>query len=112
MDNQTESEKKKRPVLDHVALTGESIKKIENWLAQVETKKKGVKISRKDFLNWLVEKIPENLSGGDVSALIAKFYDEERFLRQLLREVKRAKENGDSEPALDLYIKPKKTNPK
>ncbi len=107
-----ETQKKKRPVLDHVALTYASVEKIKKWLDQVSAKKKGVKISRKDFVNWLIEKSNENLSTGDINALIGKFYDEESFLRQLLRDVRQAKEDGQDKPSLEFDIKLKKTEPK
>lgn len=95
--------------LEHVALSMSSSQKVDAWLEQVSTKRKGVKISRKDFVNWLIEKSPDNLSGGDLSALIERFYDEAAFLRQLLRDVKQAKANGKTESGFELVLKTKKT---
>lgn len=112
MEDQTDLETKKRPVFEHVALDNASVEKIKNWIDQVNAKKKGVKISRKDFISWLVEKFSENLSNSDVNSLIDRFYDEERFLRQLLREVKRARENGQAEPTLEVIVKAKRNENK
>ncbi len=97
-----------RKKAEHVALSEISIRKINTWLDQVSTKKKGVKITRKDFVNWLIEKSPDNLSGGDLSALTDRFYDEAKFLRHLLREVKQAKSNGKSDTGFELVVKTKK----
>lgn len=97
--------KKKRQ--DHVALTEESIKKVNGWFDYIGSKKRGVKISRKDFINWLIARLPETPSSGDVGALVERFYDEEAFLRQLLREVKRTKQAG-RESTLELVVRPKK----
>lgn len=97
---------------EHIALSENASDKITNWIEQVSVKKKGVRISRKDFVNWLVEKSQENLSNGDLNSLIDRFYDEASFLRQLLREVKTAKKNGQVEPALEFVIRSKKTDQK
>lgn len=101
-----------RPKLEHVALSVSSVLKINAWLEQVSAKKKGVKISRKDFINWLIEKSPDNLSGGDLSALIDRFYDEAKFLRHLLREVNQAKADGKTETGFELVVKTKKLESK
>ena len=97
---------------DNVALYEQSVQKINTWIEQVKTKKKGVKISKKDLVNWLIEKTPDVLSNADMNAVIDKFYDEEIFLRQLLREVKKAKLDGNTEPALEFVVKAKKVDQK
>ena len=106
------NEKKTSKRYEHIALSESASKKISNWIEQIGIKKKGVRITRKDFLNWLVEKSPENLSNGDLNSLIDRFYDEASFLRQLLREVKNAKKNGQTEPALELIVRAKRSDQK
>ncbi|PWU15003.1 MAG: hypothetical protein C5B49_12375 [Bdellovibrio sp.] len=110
--NEDQSEKKVRPRVEHVALEEESSQKINAWLEQVNAKKKGVKISRKDFVNWLIQKSPDNLSNGDLSALIEQFYNETWFLRQLLRDSNAAKAEGRSDLGFELVIRPKKPDVK
>lgn len=97
---------------DNVALYEQSVQKINIWIEQIQTKKKGVKISKKDFVNWLIGKTPDSLSNTDMNTIIDKFYDEEIFLRQLLREVKKAKLDGHTEPALEFVVKIKKIDQK
>lgn len=97
---------------EHIALSELASEKITNWIEQAANKKKGVRITRKDLVNWLIEKSPENLGGADLSSLIDRFYDEASFLRQLLREVKTAKKNGQTEPALEFIVRAKKQEQK
>jgi hypothetical protein len=97
---------------EHIALSLLASEKITNWIEQAANKKKGVRITRKDFVNWLIEKSPENLGGADLNSLIDRFYDEASFLRQLLREVKTAKKNGQTEPALEFIVRAKKPEQK
>lgn len=110
--SENEKPENSRPKLEHVALSAASIRKINAWLEQASLKKKGVKISRKDFINWLIEKSPDNLSGGDLSALIDRFYDEAKFLRHLLREVNQAKADGKTDTGFELVVKTKKLESK
>jgi hypothetical protein len=97
---------------EHIALSELASEKITNWIEQAGNKKKGVRITRKDFVNWLIEKSPENLGGADLNSLIDRFYDEASFLRQLLREVKTAKKNGQTEPSLEFIVRAKKSEQK
>lgn len=101
-----------RQRFEHIALSETSTMKINSWFEQINTKKKGVKISRKDFMNWLIEKSPDTLSAGDLSALIERFYDEAAFLRQLLKEVKTAKAQGKSTTGFEFVVKTKKVEGK
>lgn len=102
------NEPKSKKQVEHIALSENSSKKITNWIEQVQAKRKGVRITRKDFLNWRLEEDPDVLSSKDVNALIERFYDEESFLRQLLRDVKKAKKSGQLEPTLELVVRSKK----
>lgn len=106
----SENEKAKisRSKFEHVALSSTSVKKINTWLEQACSKKKGCRISRKDFVNWLIEKSPANLSSSDLSVLTDRFYDEAKFLRHLLREVKQAKAEGKPDTGFELVVKAKK----
>ena len=98
----------KKPKLEHVALKPESSQKINAWIEQVSLKKKGVKISRKQFVNWLIEKMPENLSSSDLASLIDHFFDERKLLRLLLRESAKAKAEGREDAGFELVVKTKK----
>lgn len=90
MSDETSEPKPKKHV-EHIAISEASSQKITNWIEQVQARKKGVRITRKDFLNWRLEEYPDVLSSKDLNALIERFYDEESLLRQLLRDVKKAK---------------------
>ena len=47
-----------------------------------------------------------------MNALVEKFYDEENLLRQLLREVKKAKKEGQLESSLEFIVRTKKPEQK
>jgi hypothetical protein len=92
-----------------IVLSEGSIQKVDRWLEQVDGKR--VQLSRKEFLNWFIEKSPENLSNSDLNTIVERYYDEEKFLRQLLRETKQAKRDG--QPAqLEIVVRPRKSETK
>jgi hypothetical protein len=101
-----------RPRFEHIALSEASTLKINSWFEQINSKKKGVKISRKDFINWFIEKSPDALNSSDLSSVIDRFYDEAAFLRQLLRDVKLARSEGKNTTGFELVLKTKKTDGK
>jgi hypothetical protein len=102
------TEEKVKPKLEHIALVESSSQKLDRWTEQVNAKKK-IRIPRRDLLNWWLTRSPENLSNSDVNALIEEFYDEEAFLRQLLRDVKKAKKEGQIDSTIEVVVRPKKT---
>lgn len=105
----TEDKAKKK--FEHVALSEASTQKLDHWLEQVNAKKK-IRIPRKELLNWWIARSPDNLSNSELNALIEEFYDEEAFLRQLLRDVKKARKDGLTDPTLEVVVKPRKTDQK
>jgi hypothetical protein len=100
-----ENDNEVRPRSETVALTDSSSQKIDQWLGQIAAKR--VRLSRKEFLNWFIEKSSDNLSNADLNAIVDRYYDEEVFLRQLLREVKQAKKDGGPS-SLEVIVRQRK----
>ncbi len=98
-----------RVARETVVLNEESGKKIDRWLEQIATRR--VRLSKKEFLNWYIEKSAENLSNADLNAIVERYYDEEAFLRRLLKEVKQAKKDG-SPGNLEVVVRQKKVETK
>lgn len=93
-ENEQRLNQKQHERREHVALTPGSVQKVNRWLEQADGKR--VRLSRKDLLNWFIEKSPENLSNADLNSIVERYYDEEAFLRQLLRETRQAKKDGQA----------------
>lgn len=100
-----ENKSEVEPTSKSIVLSEIAIRKIDRWLEQIDGKR--VRLSRKEFLNWFIEKSPENLSNADLNSLVEKYYDEEKFLRQLLREMKQAKKDGQTSH-LEVVVRAKK----
>ena len=88
-----ESQKEKDVIyLDKVGLLQSSTEKINAWIYSVEEKKQGTKITKRALVNWVIEQLPELPSKSDLNLLVEKFYDEERHLKQRIRELRERKE--------------------
>ena len=83
----------KKPKIEQVALTEKAAKKIGGWLAQVP----GLDLSKREFVNWLIERQPDEISTADISDLVNVFYSKEKFFQQLVRKAKQAKSEGVEE---------------
>lgn len=108
-----EAKKKRIPKYDRVTLYEDAMKRVDGWIKQVQDSKAGVSLFRKDILNWHILNAPEQLDAGEIAALAAQFFDQERFLKQALKRVRDAKGRGET---LSLHalmsdeqsVKPKK----
>lgn len=95
---------------DRVILKPELLAKSDGWIEQVKAKRKGVRISRKDVVLWKLKQASADLSDVELEELTSAFYDEERFLLDLLKEVKAAKARGEKATLPDLDVKPSKAS--
>ena len=108
-ENEAKSTRKRTHYPDRVTLSVELLAKVDGWIAQTVVRKKGVRLNRKDIVLWKLEQATGDLSEAELQELAARFYDEERFLLDLLRDVKSAKARGEkvSLDALELQDVPK-----
>lgn len=91
-----DAKKKRIPKYDRVTLYEEAMKRVDSWIKQVEDTKVGVSLFRKDILNWHILNAPEKLDAGSIAALAGQFFDQERFLKQALKQVRDAKGRGET----------------
>src|SRR5436305_1280715 len=82
--------------LDRITLEAGSLEKLDGWIKQVCGRKKGVSLSRKEAVNWLISKSPGTLSVDDHAAITEEFFDELRFLQASLKELRQARAQGES----------------
>jgi hypothetical protein len=79
---------------DRFTIDPVNLEKIGSLLEQLKNKIQGCDANRKELLNWLIEKFPAELNAADLLELTTRFYDEEKFLRSALDEIKEAKSRG------------------
>ncbi|PIU00998.1 MAG: hypothetical protein COT74_00365 [Bdellovibrionales bacterium CG10_big_fil_rev_8_21_14_0_10_45_34] len=97
----------KKPSKKVVTLSDKASAKLDRWFEQINAKKK-VKLSRKEFVNWLIERAPDSLSSSDLSSIAEKYYDHVAHLNHLLREAKKAKLEGVGEVGVEVIVRAKR----
>jgi len=96
MTDETKAKSKQVRHFDRVTLDAEALSRIDGWIEQLTSHNKGVNLSRKDCLNWLVNHHSASLTQEEVAELGAKFFDEIRFLSQSLKEMRAARARGET----------------
>ncbi|MBS1983071.1 MAG: hypothetical protein JST16_02770 [Bdellovibrionales bacterium] len=91
-------------IRDRVALTNASVNKLNLWIEQLARSKRGVTINRKELVNWLLEGAPAQLANAQIDDIGSKFYDDLKFLNQVVHEMKEARARGER-VTLDQFLK-------
>lgn len=79
---------------DRFTIDPANLEKIGSLLEQLKSKVQGCDANRKELLNWMIERFPTELSDADLQELTTRFYDEEKFLKCAIDEIKEAKSRG------------------
>ena len=101
--------KTKNPSAERISMKPVHLRKLDGWVQQVSNKHRGVRLARNDVLAWLIEAQSEVLSPAQETTLARMFYDEERFLRETLEQLKKCKGQGID---FDWYSELMKRKPK
>lgn len=109
VDGKNTKAKIKSPSAERISMKPVHLRKLDGWVQQVSSKHRGVRIARNDVLAWLIEAQSDVLSSAQEAALARMFYDEERFLRETLEQLKKCKGQGVD---FDWYSELMKRKPK
>lgn len=90
-----EEKKVRNAYPDRFTVDPPGLEKIGRLLDQLRATVPACDATRKDILGWLIEKAPEELGAIELKELSDRFYDEERFLKLALEEVRSAKVRGE-----------------
>lgn len=90
-----ESKKPKLEKVDRIPLSQKSTEIVEATIEQMLKKHPGVKMNKKDFINWLIEDSFEKLTPQDEKRLFDRFYDEIKFIERSLRDLKKKRQSGE-----------------
>jgi hypothetical protein len=90
-----EEKKVRNAYPDRFTVDPPGLEKIGRLLGQLRAAVPACEATRKDILGWLIEKAPEELGAIELQELSDRYYDEERFLKLALEEVRAAKARGE-----------------
>jgi len=90
---------------DRVTLGPEALNRLDTWITQITTCHRGVRLTRNNLVEWLIVSRPMEMPRADETALAERFYDEERFLREVVREMRVRKSRGESVELSELLAR-------
>jgi len=90
---------------DRISLSSDSIKRIDGWLSQIAPRLKGVKLSRTDIVNWLVQVQADELSEQLQADIEKRYFDPVKALEWAAKMAKSAKGEGDDFDLRDFVEK-------
>lgn len=93
-------EQRKR--IERVVLSQVTVGRIDQWLADLEIYCRGIKLKRKDLVEWLVQTHSAGLSKTEMKAVKDRFFDEVAQAKWLLDTLKTAKDRGEQTKMADL----------
>lgn len=80
---------------ERVALNPEAVARMEQWMAQIEKEKKGVRITRNDLVNFVLLQHGPVLSEEELTDVGKAHYSEVRFYEWALKTVRKAQAQGE-----------------
>ena len=90
-----------RVIKDQVVIDESNRTKLDAWREQLTAFRMGSRVSRKELVNFWIDLAPKQLPTGILKDLADQFFDEERFVRAVLEEVRQAKSRGEQASVLD-----------
>ena len=87
---------------EKVTLSAMAQKKLTLWMEQISSSRKGLSFNKRRLLNFLIERLPDELQPTVVREASDAFYDSVKFLEETLLIVKDAKARGEDVRVEDL----------
>ena len=81
---------------ERVTMTPECVERIDHWNEQLSPQLCGKRLSRSDFINWLIRSHAPDLGSSELSALHSLFFDPVKALEWAARQAKEAKARGEA----------------
>lgn len=91
--------------LDRINLKKEAFVRLNRWTSQANAALQGGRISRTAVLDWYISSHPESLSDKEITDLKSLHFNEEKFARWALNEVKKARARGEKMSLLEILNK-------
>ncbi len=87
---------------DRIKLNQEALSRLTQWCDDLETRLRGVKVTRSDLIHFLILNRKETLSDTEFEELEKIHFDEVRFAQWALEELKSARARGESRSLAEI----------
>jgi hypothetical protein len=94
MNNTDVKPKRPQPKHDRLVLSSDALNRINGWLDQLRDQLKGIKVRRRDLVEYAVLSQPEQLSSRQVEDFRIRYFDEIEFAAWAIRKLKEGRAAG------------------
>ena len=81
---------------DRIRITPEALQRLNQWITEISTRLRGVKLTRADLVNFMILCRDEALSQKELDGLERQFFDEIKFAQWAIEELKTARSRGET----------------
>ena len=107
MDKEVKKDSKLVKKIERIPLSDQSLQIVNKSITEMKEKYPDASISKKQLVNWVISEFFKKLSPQTEKTLHKKFYDEEKFLADALKEIKKRKAKGEDYSYQD-YVRDKR----
>lgn len=87
---------------DRVTVKPDALARVDEWLAIMRERCKGIRVTRADLVNWLILRHQPELSAEDQAELQRAFFDDELLGAWVLQSLKERRSKGESVTYFDV----------
>lgn len=103
--------RRKGTIVDRVPISVAARERLDAWCTQVTKARPGVRLARKDLIEWLILERSEVLSSTEEKSLGDAHYDDLKFLQFASQELRAAKARGEQISLQEFINKVKTSEP-
>jgi len=96
MEEKLEKKKRQRALADRIHLRPEATQRVDGWVKAANEAIPGLRLTRGDIVTHALLSRPLHLTGQDIKALRERYFDEMAYAAWVVREMRRARERGES----------------
>jgi len=98
--------------IERAVLNGQCCETVDAWIEQVKARARGIRINRNALVQWLIEGRASTLSESEICEIAEKYFDEVRFARWVVDELRVARSKGENVSLAELVARNSLTSPK
>lgn len=94
---------------DRLTVSPEALERLNGWIADLETRLKGISLSRNQLVQWLIMGHAASLSAQEMKQIEEEFFDELKFAEWALKELRGAQARGERVTLAEIVARSRAT---
>ena len=94
MENGTTKIKMQKDPVERIAVRNVALQTLNGWVDQLGEQVQGIKISRTELVEWLIQKHQKTLSADEVASIKNQYFDDVQLAVWALKKLRAARSEG------------------